>query len=197
MTANTTSAVAVEQTVAPADLDRARLYLQQTKSEIVGVMRNISDRQWMFRPSPDRWSIAEIVEHIVWVQERVLGRLREKLDGAPEGPVHPDYKRVDDIIIYQFPNRLTKFPTPAQPAGNLSRSQALDRILANYYQLSESLDTTPWLRIRSIESFPLKAVSNGAYEQMDGYQWILAAAAHTERHTKQMLEVMADPDFPA
>jgi hypothetical protein len=31
---------------------------------------------------------------------------------------------------------------------------------------------------------------------MDGYQWILAAAAHTERHAKQMLEVKADDDFP-
>ena len=31
---------------------------------------------------------------------------------------------------------------------------------------------------------------------MDGYQWILTAAAHVERHTKQMLEVRADPNFP-
>jgi len=30
---------------------------------------------------------------------------------------------------------------------------------------------------------------------IDGYQWILAASAHTERHTKQILEVRADPGF--
>jgi hypothetical protein len=32
---------------------------------------------------------------------------------------------------------------------------------------------------------------------MDGYQWVLATAAHTERHTKQILEVKSDPNFPA
>jgi hypothetical protein len=31
---------------------------------------------------------------------------------------------------------------------------------------------------------------------MDGYQWILAVAAHSARHTQQILEVKADPKFP-
>jgi hypothetical protein len=52
------------------------------------------------------------------------------------------------------------------------------------------------LRQYAVESRPLKAISNGAYEVMDGYQWVLAAAAHAERHAKQMLEVIADDDFP-
>jgi hypothetical protein len=32
--------------------------------------------------------------------------------------------------------------------------------------------------------------------KLDGYQWVLLIAAHSERHTKQMLEVKADPNFP-
>jgi len=31
---------------------------------------------------------------------------------------------------------------------------------------------------------------------MDAYQWILLISAHTERHTKQIEEVKADPNFP-
>jgi hypothetical protein len=30
---------------------------------------------------------------------------------------------------------------------------------------------------------------------MDGYEWILATGSHIERHTKQILEVKADPNF--
>jgi hypothetical protein len=30
----------------------------------------------------------------------------------------------------------------------------------------------------------------------DGYQWILAAGCHSARHTGQILEVKADPNFP-
>ncbi len=127
----------------------------------------------------------------------MLGPLRDKLTQAPATPAHPDYRRVDDIVIYQIPNRLTKFPSPAQPAGDLERPQALERLLTNYARMNEQLESTPWLRNRSTEAPPLKAVSGGAYDTMDGYQWILAAAAHTERHTKQVLEVMADPGFPS
>ena len=31
---------------------------------------------------------------------------------------------------------------------------------------------------------------------LDGYQWILLISAHSERHTKQIEEVKADPNFP-
>src|SRR5215469_2562779 len=117
MTPNTleTAALAADQTLTQFELDRARLYLEQTKSGVMGALRNLSDPQWRFKPGLDRWSTAEIVEHVIFVQERVLGPLREKINEAPVGPPHPDYKHVDDIIIYQIPNRLTKFPTPAQP----------------------------------------------------------------------------------
>ena len=32
--------------------------------------------------------------------------------------------------------------------------------------------------------------------KLDGYEWILLIAGHSERHTKQMLEVKANPNFP-
>jgi DinB superfamily len=185
------------QTPTPAEMDRARLYLEQTRSEIVGATKSLSDSQWTFTPDPGRWSIAQILEHVIWVQELVLGPLREQLERAPVMPPHPDYALIDDIVIFRIPNRLVKFPTPTNPPGDLSRSQALGRLLANYTKLVEHLETTPGLRNRSVESAPIKAVSNGKYEAWDGYQWIIAAAAHTERHTKQVLEVIADPRFPA
>ena len=62
--------------------------------------------------------------------------------------------------------------------------------------LAASLES-PDLRQHAVEALPLKAISKGEYDKMDGYQWILAAAAHTERHTKQILEVRADANFPA
>jgi hypothetical protein len=32
---------------------------------------------------------------------------------------------------------------------------------------------------------------------MDGYQWALTVAAHDQRHVFQILEVKADPNYPA
>ncbi len=37
---------------------------------------------------------------------------------------------------------------------------------------------------------------DGPVGNMDGYQFILFIAAHSERHVKQIKEVEADPSFP-
>jgi hypothetical protein len=176
-------------------LDRACRYLDQTKNGILGALRNISEPQWRFKPGPNRWAIVEIVEHVAAVQELVLGPLQERLNNAPVTPLQPGYRLVDDIIIYQFPNRLRTLPSPLPPANGLMLSEARTRLSANYAARSGRLEARG-LRDRAIDSAPLKAVTEGAYDTMDGYQWILAAAAHTERHTKQILEVMAEPGFP-
>lgn len=198
MSVNTSAArvFTVEQELTLLELEQGHLYLWQTHNGIVGALKDLSEVQWKFKPSPEQWSIAEIVEHVIFVQERVLGPIRQQLANAPAVPAGYDYKHVDDVVIHRLPNRLTKYPSPHEPTGDLARSEALHCLLKNYRQLKEYLESTPDLRQHAIQAAPLKAISKGAYDWMDGYQWILAVAAHTERHTKQILEVKANADFP-
>jgi hypothetical protein len=89
---------------------------------------------------------------------------------------------VDAVVVNQFPDRLTKFQAPEvlQPAGRWAPSVALDRLLENYGRLSHYLESTPDLRQHILEAPPLKAISKAAFGSMDGYEWVLATAAHTE-----------------
>jgi hypothetical protein len=185
----------LEHALTASELDRARLYLEETGNGVLGAVRRLSEAQWNFKPGPERWSIAENVAHIIFVQDRVLGPLHDQLRASAPAAPHPDYQRVDDIVIYQFPNRLAKFSSPV-PAAGIPHSEGLQRLSENCARLRNRLESTPDLRTRSAPAVPLKLITSGAYETLDGYQWILAAAAHTERHTKQILEVMADPAFP-
>jgi len=193
------TAIAASQGLTTPELEQARLYLEQTRNGAVGATKGLSDAQWKFKPAPERWSIAENLEHMVTVQDRVLGMIKEQLASAPAAPGDRDCAQVDAIVIFQFPDRLRKFPAPEfiHPAGRLAPAQAVDLLVQNTARLMERLESTPDLRRHALEAPPLKAVSGGAYDTMDGYQWILAAAAHTERHTKQILEVKADVNFPA
>jgi hypothetical protein len=196
MTAQTLAAS--EQQLTVQELDHARRFLEQTQNSVVGATKGLSEAQWRFKPAPDRWSIAENLDHIVIVQERVLGPVLDQLADAPAPPADRDYEQVDKIVINQFPNRLAKFQAPevVHPADQIAPQELLKRLAANYARLSDYLKSRPGLRQHVVPAAPLKAVSKGAFEVMDGYQWILAAAAHTERHTKQMLEVMAEPGYP-
>ncbi|MCU1335240.1 MAG: DinB superfamily protein [Bryobacterales bacterium] len=180
-----------------SDLEQARVYLEQTRCYAIGATRGLTDTQWKFKPAADRWSILEIVEHMVAIQELVLGPIWEQLAKAPPSTGNRDYKPVDGIVMYQFPNRLNTFPSPLQPSGRLEPAVAFDRLLKNHGRIVEYLESTPDLRQRMRESPPLKAITKGALEFMDGYQWLLTAAAHTQRHTNQILEVKSDPNFPA
>jgi hypothetical protein len=187
-----------DQKLTPKELEQARLFLRQTLNAVIGVTKGLTEAQWTFKPSPDRWSIAENLDHIVIVQERVLGPVLEQLANAPAPPDGRDHEVVDAIVMNHFPTRLSKFPAPesVRPADQIAPAELLQRLQWNYARLMDRLESTPGLRQHAGEAAPLKAVSKGAFEVMDGYQWILAAAAHTERHAKQMLEVIADANFP-
>jgi hypothetical protein len=50
------------------------------------------------------------------------------------------------------------------------------------------LNSTPDLRAHVVES--------GLLGKIDAFERILFIAAHSERHTRQLLEVKADPKFP-
>lgn len=199
MSSNTATAFATaDETLTPAHLDRARLFLQQTQTGIEGAIKGLSEAQWNFKPAADRWSIAEIVEHVVAVQEQVLGQILPALAEAPAA--EPDYDRdvVDGIVMHQFPTRVAKFSAPefVCPRGGLGQTEALRRLGGNFARFNIYLQSTPDMRRHAVESRPLQAVSGGKYTLMDGYQWVLASAAHMERHTKQVLEVKAELAFP-
>jgi len=181
------------------ELDQARSFLQQTHDTVISATRGLSESQWNFKPSPDRWSIAQNLDHIAIVLERVLGPVMDQLASAPPSPEALDREIVDAIIINQFPVRLTRVSAPEflHPAAEIPPAESLGKIEKNYAVLRERLISTPDLRRHAIEAPPLKFVTSNAYSLMDGYQWILAAAAHTERHANQMREVMASPGYPA
>jgi DinB family protein len=187
-----------DEKLSEQEVEQGRKFLRDTQNSVMGATKGLSEAQWKFKPAPDRWSMAEILDHVVVVQERVLGPVLDMLAAAPPPPAGQDREAVDAIVIHQLPTRLARFSAPeaVHPAGGGAPEELLNRLRANYTRMTECLESRTGLRQHACPSPPIKAITKGAIEVMDGYQWILAAAAHTERHVKQMLEVKADSGFP-
>jgi DinB family protein len=185
------------------DLDQARQYFALTHSRIVETTTGLSDAQFRFKPAPvdgnARWSIAEILEHLVIVHQRILTRVAEQLPAAPAPPPDRDSRLLDSIVMEKIPDRSFKVKAPEfiQPTGRMSPAEALAAIARDYQRLETFLKSTPDLRGHIIESAPMRVVTNGAYDTMDGYQFALATAAHDQRHVRQIEEVKQDPNYPA
>lgn len=80
---NAASSVATPPALPVSDLDQGRLFLEQTRDGLAGATKLLTTAQWGFKPSPNRWSIAEIVEHVIAVQDRVVVLVRQHLAAAP------------------------------------------------------------------------------------------------------------------
>jgi len=180
------------------EVEQARHYFEATRRHIVEATAGLSDAQFQFKPSPDRWSIAEILEHMVIVHERILTRVLEQLAQAPAPPTDRDSRLLDSIVLEKIPDRSIKAQAPEiiRPTGKIRPTEAVERIFSDYERLLSHVECAPDLREHILESPPLRIVTSGAYDTMDGYQWVLTAACHDERHVRQMEEVKESEGYP-
>jgi hypothetical protein len=183
--------VARAQEVTPADRDRAMQYLESTKKNIVEATRGLSPAQWNFKAGPDRWSIAEVMEHIAAAEDFIRGMIIEKaMKGGPPEPGR-DLKKIDDGVVAMITDRSHKAqsPEPLKPTNRFASPEgSVKHFLESRAQTEEFLNNTPDLRQHVTDS-PLGV-------KLDGYEWVLFLTAHSERHLKQIQEVKSDPNFP-
>lgn len=167
-------------------------YLTETRTGVFNAVKGLSDAQWRFKPAPDRWSIAEVVEHLAIVEPILTKQVLVNLDTAPPASADAlkNAKEKDAAILAKVPDRSTKFQAPAeiQPTGRFTPTAGL-------HQFQDERNQTIAL-VKSIPDLRGHVIAHPALGPLDGYQWVLAIAAHSERHTKQILEVKADPNFP-
>lgn len=179
------------QNLTTVDKDRALEYLESTKKNIVEATSGLSQAQWIFKSAPDRWSIAQVMEHIAASEDFIRdGLLKEKVMVAPPGDPGRDVKKIDEAVVAMIPDRSHKAqaPEPLVPTNRFgSPDGALKHFVESRAVTEEFLKTATGLR---------EHVMKGPVGNMDGYEYILFIAAHSERHTKQINEVKADPNFP-
>ena len=184
------AAAARSQAVSQADQDSAMKYLESTKKGVLEATTGLSEAQWNFKAGPDRWSIAQVMEHIASAEDFLRGMDQEKVMTAPAGEAGRDMKKGDDAVLATVPDRTSKFqaPPPLVPTNRFGSPEAsIKHFVESRTTTEDFLKNTAGLRDHVLDS-PMG--------KLDAYQFVLLIAAHSERHTKQILEVKADPNFP-
>src|SRR5260370_37147664 len=68
------------------DRDRAIKYLETTKQAVIDATKPLTKAQWNFKEGHDRWSVADVVEHIAASEDKFLALVTEKVMRAPDAP---------------------------------------------------------------------------------------------------------------
>ena len=173
--------------------EKAVAYLEQTGDEFVKAISSISDAQWSFKPTPERWSIAECAEHITVSEDTVWQAVAEKLMKSPAAPERKsEVAGEDDIILKVIPDRSTKVKAPEMLVPTRrwpSRAELIKHFNERRAkEIAYVRETSDDLRSHFADHPFLKT--------LDGYQWLMLNGAHCKRHTAQIEEVKTDPGYP-
>jgi hypothetical protein len=182
--------VAAAANLTEAEKNEGLAQLERTRAGVIEATKGLSEAQWKFKPGPDRWSVLEVVEHIGIVENFLLENTSKNVMQAPAGKPDRDYKSTDKLVLSAIADRSRRVqaPEPVLPTGRRSPEEALEQFLRGRERTMQFLKSTPGLRDHVVDS-PLG-------QPLDAFQWLLYMSAHSERHTKQILEVKADPNYP-
>ena len=185
----TISVSAQEKLWTEADRQYTLDNMKRTRDELVKETENLTLEQWKFKESPDRWSIAEIVEHlgtweIIWAREISLGT-RSKPQPELLKTSKPD-SYYHEFIMEEKPH---ESPDISRPTGFIEGKNNLIRFVK---LRNENITFTEKTNVDMKAMFELVGTDSPRnLHQVYIYQW-----GHIDRHLRQIRKVKTDKNYP-
>jgi hypothetical protein len=163
----------------------------ETRDLVHHTARGLTPEQLKHRPDASRWTVAENLEHITIVEQSILAGLQRTLQKPPE----PEKKSaMTDEELLEHCGRVR------QPLVAPERLRPTSR-----WPLADLLTEFDAARQRTIEFAGVAAdtrelrqyfMPHPMFGELDGYQWFILAAGHSERHCHQCAAIKASAGFP-
>lgn len=180
-------------TLSPEEREAALKLFQATQDNFLKSISGLSQKQWLFKPAPDRWSVEEVAEHITLSETTIMGLIQHPLMQSPAAPEKREQvKGKDQLILEKVPDRSHKAQAPEmlRPTGRWATEADLAKAFEDARKANMDYIRTTNDDLRD------HFYDHPAFGTLDGYQWLLLLGTHSARHTAQILEVKADPNFP-
>lgn len=157
--------------------------LDSTHRKLMDTIKPIDDERFAHRPSPDEWSIAEIVHHLFLVEQRVLKGLEGELSNPP---VRVRLLQRLMPVSFLVGSRVVrvKAPKTVEPQDPPSK----DEVIANYESVRRSLKEFSAAHGR--ERMKQLAMKHPFLGTFDGVTAIAFVGHHERRHFKQIKETL-------
>ncbi len=167
--------------------------LDSSEARLLELTNDLTAEQWHFREAPERWSIAENVEHVILFDQFLRGVIVKTLE-QPAEPEKKGFAAAKEAAVFHIANgRDTRFNARevVRPTG---RWADMSEMLA---ELRKTRAQTRAFVVGLEGGLREHFFAHVALGDLDCYQWLVVLAQHGERHAKQIEQVMADPGFPA
>ncbi len=168
-------------------------YLNKTRVRLLNDIKGLSTTQLNFRANDTSWSVAQCVEHIT-LSENLI---KEWIHGALLGPATPGRKSEEKytpetligIVTDRSQNR-SKTGGPWLPEGNFPSTAVAIQVFVS------RRDSTIAYVESTQDDLKNHFIDHPQWGALDLYEGFIMLSAHCERHTLQLEEVIANPNFP-
>ena len=159
------------------DIDATRARLFQT-------VEGLSAAQQTFSPAPDRWSVAEVLEHLSIIERRVAKLVAALLDKAEaNGQSRDGGEPFAPVSVAEFVerSRAQKFDAPEEvrPEG-LPLADSLSSLRDSRAALQALRP-----RVERVDGCAIR-FPHPAWGPLNLYQWVAFIGAHESRHLAQI-----------
>ena len=158
---------------------------EESRRRLLASLDGLTEDEWRSRPSPDAWSIAECAEHVTAAELPLPKFAAVSLTAEPSEEERREIRGNDEYVrsFLRDRSRRGEAPERIRPKGRFATREDTvrafeERRAANLAFVRETSDP---LRDR-FAPHPFA-------EMIDGYQWVLFLAAHTDRHAQQIEEI--------
>jgi hypothetical protein len=166
--------------------------LASSEAHLLKLVEGLTPEQWTFRESPDRWSIAENIEHVILLELFITGVIAKVMQEPAEPGKKPLAAAKEPLVLGLAAARSTKFNAreSVRPTGKWPDTTELIAELrkTRAQTLAFAAETQANLRDHFFAHI--------AFGDLDCYQWLVVLGQHGARHALQIEQVKADPGYP-
>jgi uncharacterized damage-inducible protein DinB len=165
--------------------------LTDSRQRLLRATQGLSREQLNFRPAPDRWTVAENLEHLTFVEGRLLKLIQKTIVEGPSPSKRSAITVSEAAFVDDIAGRITRFqaPEPVRPSGRWPDDELLKEFETTRQQTLEFARSTD-------ADLRTHFFTHPRFGDLDLYQWLLLIGAHCDRHRAQSEEVMATPGYP-
>jgi DinB superfamily len=166
--------------------------LKDTRADLLSTIKNLSEKQLNFKPSPGKWSVRECISHIIFTEKVLWNNLQMAMKESAVPEKRLELTLSDKDLLWM----------PDDGTTNAIHSQCHQSPSINFESAAEELAA-----FKSIRAAHLKYVKTTTEDLrnhfirlpigwVDCYQSIIFMSGHSNRHIGQINEILADPHFP-
>ena len=179
---------------------KLRNELDQISAEVRSHFGSLSSEQLNWKPSVDRWGIAQCLDHLITGNKSFFPILESIVNGQKKTVFMERLPLLPSVwggLLIKSLNpkntRKMKAPPKFQPAASELSASIVEQFVDQQTEFGGWMEKTSEMDLERIiiTSPALKLIT---YSVMDGYRFLVL---HEQRHFQQAQRVMAEVNFPA